>query len=375
MNMKNKQINYKNNSRNNGVKKKKKSKPVKVLHWIKRQSLIARRRKPRNFEFEIDWPRVEVADKTVNRLAKFMDISEEQAFDVALDILESNESFRIDAKWIYREYLKNKFRGEWIHLQWHTFENLQIGIENNRWTRVNFSDTNLYLPETLKQEIYNAEDGRCEQCGQAMHFRVSFFAKRNWTVFNDPDNFKLLCYCCAKNRNNMLLNPGLILLDRNMEYLRRKLGMNSVEEAKTFIRSNLQYAVHTNTFNPNKQANRKQVKDYKIRGQYWLPGIGRCRLQYRYGNQGKEFTLEFTEIARDPKLVIQPQSRTRGFSKRKVGFLELEEPVVYLTTSEAAKLKGVSSQTIRNLCEAGKIEAERTSGGHWRIPITSMESC
>lgn len=371
--MDNKKNNYKFKNKPKGSKPKKKVKKPKVLHWIKRQSLIARSRKQRDYNFEIDWPRVEIVDKTISRLAILLGKNEEEAFDLAVEILESNQHFRVDARWIYREYMKNRFRGEWIHLQWHTFENLQIGIENNRWTRVNFSDKDLFLQESLKQEIYDAEDGRCEECGQPMHFRVSYYGKRDWTVFNNSDNIKLLCYCCAKGRKNMLLNPRLILLDRNMDYLSQKLDLESIEEAKEFIRKNLKHAVHTNTFNPNKQSNRKQVKDLKIRGQYWLPGIGRCRLQYRYGENGKEFTLEFTEIARNPELVVLPQAKTRGLStKKEQVFLELEEPIIFLTTSEVAKRRGVSTQTIRNMCEAGKIPgAERTSGGHWRIPLTS----
>jgi excisionase family DNA binding protein len=39
------------------------------------------------------------------------------------------------------------------------------------------------------------------------------------------------------------------------------------------------------------------------------------------------------------------------------------------TTSEVASILHVSDQTVRRMCEAGKFpKAERTSGGHWRIP-------
>jgi len=39
-----------------------------------------------------------------------------------------------------------------------------------------------------------------------------------------------------------------------------------------------------------------------------------------------------------------------------------------LSTGQAAKKVGVSSQTVLNWIESGKIEAIQTPGGHWRIP-------
>ncbi|MEK5061073.1 hypothetical protein BK126_26520 [Paenibacillus sp. FSL H7-0326] len=306
--------NFKKNPQNNRFKKtkKKKKKPQKKLHWIVEQSKIAMRRKPRNFDFTVDWPRVEVTDKTLSRIANVMNLDEDDAFDRAFDILEEHEQFRIDARWIYREYLKRRFRGEWIHIQWHTYENIQIGIENNRWTRLNFNTDSLYLSEEVKQEVYNAEDGRCEACGQAMHFRVAQFVKRDWTIFNDTENIKLLCYPCKAGRRNVLFSPHLVILDRNIDYLRVKMKMEDNDEVKQFIKENLKYAVHTNTFNPNKQQNRKQVKDLKLRGQYWLPGIGRFRLQVHYIDKRKGYAIQFVECAKNPSLNIQPQKHTRG---------------------------------------------------------------
>ncbi|NEZ44361.1 hypothetical protein [Paenibacillus alvei] len=295
----------------NNKKKSTKILKPKTLHPVKEQSRIARRRNAREFEFVVDWKRVEVADKVVVKLAQFLNIDEDEAFDRALDILENHNDFRVDSKLIFRSYLKKRFRGDWIHLQWHTFENIQIGIENNRWTRIGYSDTHVFITESTKQKVYDFEDGRCEQCGQPMHFRTAHYTKRDWKIFNDLDNIKLVCYCCYSGRSNMLLNPKLVILDRNMDYLMERMNFQTIEETKAFIKKNLKHAVHTNTFNPSKHSNRKQVKDMKIRGQYWLPGIGRCRLQFRKGQQGREFTLEFTECAKNPKLVVRPQMKSR----------------------------------------------------------------
>ena len=41
----------------------------------------------------------------------------------------------------------------------------------------------------------------------------------------------------------------------------------------------------------------------------------------------------------------------------------------YITTTTAAKLLGVTSQTIRNWIKSGKITTEPTVGGHNRIPM------
>ena len=40
----------------------------------------------------------------------------------------------------------------------------------------------------------------------------------------------------------------------------------------------------------------------------------------------------------------------------------------YFTTTEAARLLGVTPQTIRNWIRSGKITTEPTLGGHNRIP-------
>tara|TARA_Y100000310_G_scaffold316055_2_gene367336 strand:+ start:496 stop:687 length:192 start_codon:yes stop_codon:yes gene_type:complete len=45
----------------------------------------------------------------------------------------------------------------------------------------------------------------------------------------------------------------------------------------------------------------------------------------------------------------------------------------FLTTSEVAKLAGVSSRTIRNWSDQGKIKAERTDGGHRRFDRAEIE--
>ena len=44
----------------------------------------------------------------------------------------------------------------------------------------------------------------------------------------------------------------------------------------------------------------------------------------------------------------------------------------YITTTEAARLLGVTAQTIRNWIRSGKITTEPTMGGHNRIPVAQQ---
>lgn len=45
----------------------------------------------------------------------------------------------------------------------------------------------------------------------------------------------------------------------------------------------------------------------------------------------------------------------------------------YLTTAEVARRFRVSQQQVRRWCESGRIQAERTPGGTWRIPAAQFQ--
>jgi excisionase family DNA binding protein len=44
-----------------------------------------------------------------------------------------------------------------------------------------------------------------------------------------------------------------------------------------------------------------------------------------------------------------------------------------LTPSQVANQLGVDRRTVNNWCRAGKLQAFRTPGGHWRIAATEVE--
>lgn len=50
------------------------------------------------------------------------------------------------------------------------------------------------------------------------------------------------------------------------------------------------------------------------------------------------------------------------------------EPNDYCSTTEAAKLLGISVGTVQQLVESGKLQAWKTSGGHRRILLKSVEA-
>ena len=64
---------------------------------------------------------------------------------------------------------------------------------------------------------------------------------------------------------------------------------------------------------------------------------------------------------------------TISLAKKKSGIEEVRKPRSgYLTTTEFAKLCGVSRFTIINWTKRGKIKAIRTVGKHFRIPVSEV---
>ena len=45
----------------------------------------------------------------------------------------------------------------------------------------------------------------------------------------------------------------------------------------------------------------------------------------------------------------------------------------YYRSGQAARVWAISPHLVRRLCEAGLIDAERTEGGHWKIPHSEVE--
>ncbi|UTR10169.1 helix-turn-helix domain-containing protein [Evansella sp. LMS18] len=99
-----------------------------------------------------------------------------------------------------------------------------------------------------------------------------------------------------------------------------------------------------------------------------------------------EMISEFTDQPEKAKkkilaYILLNKSRKRARHKvRRAAFAKSPIPVklitgkgpekIFYTTTEAAQTLGFSDQTIRRMCESGKIKgASRSEGGHWRIPV------
>ena len=50
-----------------------------------------------------------------------------------------------------------------------------------------------------------------------------------------------------------------------------------------------------------------------------------------------------------------------------IGYQEIEEKNVFLTTSQAAELLNISNATLKKFIISGKVKTFRTPGGHYRI--------
>lgn len=46
---------------------------------------------------------------------------------------------------------------------------------------------------------------------------------------------------------------------------------------------------------------------------------------------------------------------------------------IFLSAVQAAKLVGISNKEMLDHLKAGEIEAMKTDGGHWRIPVACLE--
>ncbi len=51
----------------------------------------------------------------------------------------------------------------------------------------------------------------------------------------------------------------------------------------------------------------------------------------------------------------------------------IEIPRTFYTPTEVAEMVGLSRQSVVKLCSTGKLDAHRSSGGHWRISVDSVK--
>ncbi|WP_404406235.1 helix-turn-helix domain-containing protein [Jeotgalibacillus malaysiensis] len=83
-------------------------------------------------------------------------------------------------------------------------------------------------------------------------------------------------------------------------------------------------------------------------------------------------SVDHAHAAQLRKYYFSPLIRVAANSDQQVSLEESPSREIskeFYTSSETALILGVSDQTVRRMCDNGKFpEANRTDGGHWRIP-------
>lgn len=68
-------------------------------------------------------------------------------------------------------------------------------------------------------------------------------------------------------------------------------------------------------------------------------------------------------IKKQPELAARPPSHPKDAIKK-------ENPPAIVSIKKAAEVMGLSTTTVRKMCEVGKIQAYRTKGMHWKIKMS-----
>lgn len=136
------------------------------------------------------WNKVQITDQAIARVCEHMnDISEEEAFDLLLDLIENAEHA--------------KFKGiDSVGADIFRLENEYLYIKNN--SLVDYSKRSGYARKTVAV-IHELEDGRCERCGRGMDKKAASLLRINTNIFHDLNNYTLLCPDCMLGQPDKLL--------------------------------------------------------------------------------------------------------------------------------------------------------------------------
>lgn len=147
----------------------------------------------------------------------------------------------------------------------------------------------------VKQQVWLAEDGRCQVCGRAMDQRVAQARLYEPRAGVTMDNAFLLCPVCVRHRRSPV--PLARLKGVLAAEIAGALELDRVAAAE-WLRDHLErYGV--------------VVSAHGTQLDYWLPGIGRFRCRKR----ATKPPLLTGKIFGGGELLVVPQSRTRGLPR------------------------------------------------------------
>jgi hypothetical protein len=224
-----------------------------------------------------EWNKVQIQDGALKAASEMNKISEDDAFDLLLELLE-NAHFAVykgtDPEGIEIYRLEN----DYLYIQGTSFINYSM--------RTNYS-------RKLRQQLHMAEDGRCEKCGLPMDKVVVSVKRRDLSVFNDFNNYILLCPDCNRGKSNPLDHAEFVKKTIAQYQQTRNISLEDAHNELMVTRSNLVLIYIA----------KKDL--YRL---YWAPGLGIFNLNNK--------CLYLNRHIESPKPVLErrPQARSRRWN-------------------------------------------------------------
>ena len=143
--------------------------------------------------------------------------------------------------------------------------------------------------------VWAAEDGRCEACSRPMDRRCAAFARiDDARPERTADNLHLLCVDCKARRPDVL---GRLVLGGDVATrVMGQLAPAEAEQASRWLRATL-------------RRHGVLVWVGRYERSYWLPGIGRFRVEVQPDGSAAVIAVEW--LTATPQLKVKPQERTR----------------------------------------------------------------
>lgn len=220
-----------------------------------------------------DWNKIHISDEAINITSQLNDLSEEDAFDHLLHLLENANSA--------------KFKGEdECGVKIYRLENEYLYVKEQQL--INYSRRNNYSKK-IRLEVHAAEDGRCEQCGRPMHKWVIRIRRKDQEIFNEFNNYVLLCPDCDQNSEDPLIHAQIEHASLISYQAARGVSFEDAYKELRVTKDNLVLIS-------------LQKENSRL---YWAPGLGRFILQNNI------LKLDYLEDSPMPVLQRKPQARSR----------------------------------------------------------------